>query len=243
MIRYVDSKKMGRGIHDWLDSHFHFSFADYYNPKNIHFGVLRVINDDLIQPGEGFGAHPHADMEIISYVVDGEITHRDSMGNEKSLSRGEVQYMSAGTGVVHSEYNHGKDVLRLLQLWIFPDQENHQPNYGDYKFKLEDRIDQWLHMVTSVESDKNVPIKIHQDVNIYSTILSKGKEIGFEVGNNRQAYLVLIEGDAVINAVHLHQRDALEIVKEDIVIKANKESHFLVVEMAFDQEWYDEQYR
>lgn len=105
MIKFIDSKKMGRGKHDWLDSHFHFSFADYYNPQNMQFGVLRVINDDLVKPNTGFDTHPHKNMEIISYVVDGELSHSDSMNNQHTLTRGQVQYMSAGTGVLHSEHN------------------------------------------------------------------------------------------------------------------------------------------
>ncbi|MDR2610288.1 MAG: pirin family protein, partial [Clostridiales Family XIII bacterium] len=105
MIRYLDSEKYGRGVHEWLDTRHHFSFADYYNPDNINFGALRVVNDDLVKPNTGFGPHPHRDMEIISYVVEGELTHGDSMGNKRTLERGHVQYMSAGTGVIHSEEN------------------------------------------------------------------------------------------------------------------------------------------
>ena len=136
MLRYIDHTKMGRGIHGWLDSHFHFSFAEYYNPQNIQFGVLRVVNDDMVQPGTGFDTHPHQNMEILSYVVQGELTHADNMGNEQTLTRGQVQYMSAGTGVLHSEYNMGKDLLRFLQIWILPDASGYQPNYGDYRLSL-----------------------------------------------------------------------------------------------------------
>ena len=139
MRKYVDHTKMGRGQHGWLDSHFHFSFADYFNPQNIRFGVLRVFNDDIVQAQEGFDIHPHQDMEIISYVVQGELSHEDSMGNAHTLTRGQSQYMSAGTGVFHSEYNlQEKDELRFMQIWIFPDQRGYRPNYGDYRFALED---------------------------------------------------------------------------------------------------------
>ena len=113
MLRKIDHTKMGRSNLGWLQSIFHFSFAEYYNPANINFGALRVINDDLIAPQTGFGTHPHRDMEIISYVVDGELTHADSMGNQNSITRGQVQYMSAGTGVLHSEYNYGENTLSL----------------------------------------------------------------------------------------------------------------------------------
>ena len=243
MIKYIDSRKMGRGRHGWLDSHFHFSFAEYFNPDNIRFGVLRVLNDDIVQMGEGFDTHPHRDMEIISYVINGELSHKDSMGNAHTLTRGQSQYMSAGTGVTHSEYNYGDGELRFAQIWFFPDKKGYKPNYGDYRFKLEDRFDKWLPMATSYENASSMaPIRIHADINLYSTILSQGKQIDFQVGNDRQAYLVLFEGDATVNGIRMNMRDALEIVKEDITISANKKCHFIIIEMAFDEECYKEKY-
>lgn len=229
MLRKLESNNMGSSNLGWLRSKFHFSFAEYYNPKNIHFGVLRVINDDLINPHTGFNTHPHQNMEIVSYVVNGHLTHADSMGNSNTITRGEVQYMSAGTGVFHSELNQGDEIVRLLQIWILPDQSGHTPNYGDYRFKPEDRHNQWLHMVSSFEGD--APIKIHQDANIYSLELDKDNEIGFPVKEGRQAYLVQIEGKATINAIELDARDGMEIVEENLSIKANEDSHFLIIEM------------
>lgn len=229
MLRKIDSTNMGTGDHGWLKSTFHFSFANYYNPNNIQFGALRVINDDFIQPDTGFDTHPHRDMEIISYVVDGQLTHRDSMGNQRTISRGHVQYMSAGTGVFHSEYNLGLDVLRLLQIWILPDRAGHTPNYGDVAFHWEDRKNQWLHMISSVDGE--APIKIHQDANIYSLELEKGKDIHFSVKEGRQAYLVQIEGSSSINDVQLTERDGLEIVEEEMTVKAEETSHILMIEM------------
>ena len=134
MIRRLPVEKMGESNLGWLRSKFHFSFAEYFNENNINFGVLRVINDDHISAGTGFDTHPHRDMEIITYVVHGYLTHKDSMGNESTLSRGQVQYMSAGTGVRHSEYNNHSEELRLLQIWVLPDRKGHTPNYGEYKF-------------------------------------------------------------------------------------------------------------
>ena len=131
MIRLISHKKMGRSSLGWLESWFHFSFAEYYNSDNINYGVLRVINDDTIRPGTGFDLHSHRDMEIITYVIDGELTHADSMNNQRTLKRGDVQYMSAGTGVVHSEHNLGEKPLRLLQIWILPDRRGLEPQYGD----------------------------------------------------------------------------------------------------------------
>ena len=230
---------MGRGVHGWLDSHFHFSFADYYNPENIHFGVLRVMNDDLVQCGTGFDTHPHENMEIISYVVNGELSHRDSMGNERTLTRGQVQYMSAGTGVTHSEYNHGKERLRFFQIWIFPDRKGYTPNYGDVRFNLEDRNDRWLPLACSVENRNSpAPIKIHADVNAYAAIISPGGNLKFEVSPGRQAYLALIEGKAQLagdkgSSAALSMRDAAEI-DESFTITAGSEeaAHGLIIEMA-----------
>jgi redox-sensitive bicupin YhaK (pirin superfamily) len=223
---------MGRGIHDWLDSHFHFSFADYYNPGNIQFGVLRVINDDLVKPGTGFDIHPHKDMEIISYVIDGELTHGDSMGNRQTLTRGQVQYMSAGTGVLHSEHNLGKDMLRFLQIWIFADENDYQPNYGDYRFAFEDRMDKWLPIATWTDNaNSEAPIKIHADVNVYAAVISKGGSLDFPMSENRQAYMVLIDGEASVSDITLAKRDGLEIVEESIEVKAIEQSHLLIIEM------------
>jgi len=229
MLRKIDSRNMGSSNLGWLISKFHFSFAEYYNPSNIKFGVLRVINDDLIEANTGFDTHPHKDMEIISYVVDGELTHGDSMGNKNTITRGHVQYMSAGTGVYHSEHNLGKDRLRLLQIWIFPDKQGYKPNYGDYRFNWDDRKNKWLHMVSSKNGDAE--IKINQDANIYSLELNKGKEISFQVNKKRQAYLVQIEGSTIINDVDLNDRDGMEIVEEDILIQAKENAHILILEM------------
>ncbi len=229
MLRKRESNDMGSSNLGWLKSKFHFSFAEYYNPYNIKFGVLRVINDDLIEPDTGFDTHPHRDMEIITYVIDGELTHEDSMKNKNTISRGHVQYMSAGTGVTHSEFNFGKDILRLLQIWIYPDKQGYEPNYGDYRFNWRDRQNKWLHMVSSKDGDAQ--IIINQDINIYSLELDKGREISFTVNKKRQAYLVQIEGTSTINNIELSDRDGLEIVEEDILIKAKETSHFLILEM------------
>lgn len=220
---------MGKSNLGWLKSSFHFSFAEYFNPLNIRFGALRVLNDDLIQPKTGFDTHPHNDMEIITYVIDGELTHKDSMGNSSTISRGEVQYMSAGTGVYHSEFNYGNKDLRLLQIWVLPDKSGHKPNYGEYKFNWDDRINNWLQIVSS--NNGNGPVKINQDVNIYTTYLEKNNEISFKIDRNRQAYLVQIEGNSTINNIELNEKDALEIFEEDIKIDANENSHFLIIEM------------
>ncbi|MDP7980584.1 pirin family protein [Bacillus sp. WLY-B-L8] len=229
MFKKVNHKQMGRANHGWLNTHFHFSFADYYNPNNMRFGALRVINDDLVAAQTGFEMHPHRDMEIISYVVDGALTHQDSMGNRGTIERGHVQYMSAGTGVFHSEHNLGDETLRLLQIWILPDRAGHTPNYGEFKFDWSKRENTWFHMVSPI--DGGAPIEIHQDANLYSLALEKGKEITFSVGEGRQAYLVQIEGSGVVNGETLVMRDAAEVIEEDIRIQAAETAHYLVIEM------------
>ncbi|WP_195429999.1 pirin family protein [Clostridium sp. D46t1_190503_E9] len=235
MLRKLDHRNMGKSNLGWLKSIFHFSFAEYFNIDNMNFGVLRVINDDLIEGNTGFDLHPHKDMEIVSYVVEGELTHGDTMGNKNTISRGHVQYMSAGTGVYHSEYNLGDSTARLLQIWVIPDKKGYKPAYGDYRFNWDDRKNKWLNIVSSKDGDS--AIKINQDANFYVVELDKGKEIDFQVESNRQAYLVQIEGNSTINNLELNERDALEIIEEDILIKADKKSHILVIEMKKQLKW------
>ncbi|MDR1017498.1 MAG: pirin family protein [Lachnospiraceae bacterium] len=233
MYKKIDHNKMGRSNEGWLDSTHHFSFAGYYNPNNINFGVLRVLNDDHVEAKEGFGPHPHQNMEIVSYVIDGELSHADSMGNEHTLTRGQAQYMSAGTGVWHSELNHADKDLHFLQVWFFPDKNNYKPNYGDFRFNWNDRIDKWLHMVSSFNSANKAPIQIHSDVNVYSTYLTSGKTLDFKINEGRMVYLTLIEGEADVNGVSLSGKDAMEITDEkEINITSKENAHFFLVEVA-----------
>ncbi|SFC29300.1 pirin family protein [Clostridium uliginosum] len=229
MLSKIKSDDMGNSNLGWLRTKFHFSFAEYYNPYNMRFGALRVINDDLIKPDTGFDTHPHKDMEIITYVINGELTHEDSMGNKNTITRGHVQYMSAGTRVYHSEFNFREDTLRLLQIWILPDKQGYNPEYGDYRFNWTDRQNKWLHMIS--RKDGNAPIKINQDMNVYSLELGKEKEVNFTVKEGRQAYLVQIEGTSIINDIELNDRDGMKIIEEDILIQGKETSHILILEM------------
>lgn len=221
---------MGKSDLGWLHSNFHFSFADYFNPDNIQFGALRVLNDDRIEAQTGFDAHPHRDMEIISYIVDGQLTHVDSMRNKRTLGRGSFQYMSAGTGLFHSEHNLGEIPMRLLQIWILPDRKGYQPQYGDLELEWDIRSNKWYHAVSGQSGDAT--IKINQDANISVTEVEKGKDISFPVGPGRQAYLVQIEGSSRIKDLVLHAGDALTSVEENLEINAEETSHLLVIEMA-----------
>lgn len=230
MINLIKRDNMGHSNLHWLDSFHHFSFSNYYNPDNIQFGVLRVLNDDRVGMTTGFGTHSHEDMEIISYVVDGELTHSDSMGNHSKVNRGEVQYMSAGTGVTHSEHNYGHDVLRFLQIWFLPDKKGYEPNYGEYRFNWEDRIGRWM-PIASGDGDENFPIQLHSDIHMYSTFLPRKESLSFSIKEGRQAYLIVIEGWADINGLSVEERDAMEIIEEDIDISALESSHILIIEM------------
>ena len=232
MLKKLLKQNMGTSNLGWLESRFHFSFAEYRNPNNINFGVLRVLNDDIVHPLSGFDTHPHANMEIISYIVKGEITHKDSMGNSEILKRGEVQYLSAGDGIYHSEHNlHKSDDLRLLQIWIVPPKSGLPRLYGSKRYKEKDRINKLLNIVSN--QNGNADIKIYQDVNIYVCELELNKSLDYKIKENRQIYFVQIEGSSSINGISLDYGDAMEIVDiKEIQIKALKNSHFLFIEMA-----------
>lgn len=235
---------MGKSDLGWLKSLFHFSFAEYYNPKNMQFGMLRVVNDDLVAPNKGFELHPHRDMEIISYVVAGELTHADSMGNQRTLNRGDVQYMSAGKGVLHSEHNRGDETLRFLQIWILPDQKGRQPQYGDRQLDWSLRVDQWLKIAQGkTGSEPEIPIienaavnedviQLYQDANLYVTELNAPNQHILHIDKGRMAYLILIEGEAELNQVLIEARDAVELTEETAIIKTNSKAHILLIELA-----------
>lgn len=220
---------------NWLKSRFHFSFAEYSNPRNQNFGVLRVMNDDLVQPLRGFGNHPHRDVEIATYIVEGSLTHKDSMGTQESLTRGSVQYMSAGRGVTHSEHNLSpSEPLRFIQIWINTRQRGIPPKYGSATSSLEERHNKWAHLVSDVQSSDSCPIKINQDAKIFVTQIDEGKSVQFDLQSNRQAYLLCIEGETSVTGDHgsakLSRHDAAELVGPNKLTFTGK-SHLLMVEM------------
>lgn len=228
MIKQFKREELGNINHGWLDTINHFSFAGYYDPNRMGFGPLRVINDDIILADKGFDTHPHNDMEIISYIIHGELTHKDSMGNTSTLTRGQIQYMSAGTGITHSEYNKNKiDEIRILQIWIIPDEKNLIPNYGDEKLDWNLRVNKWLHVVS--DKDGEGIVKIYRDCNFYVTEINK--TIEFRVKKDRQAYLVNIEGDTLINGFKASPGDGFEIIEEDLIIIPEEKSHLIIIEM------------
>ncbi len=223
-----------KASHGWLRSRFHFSFAEYYDPDNESFGSLRVLNDDEIDPHSGFETHPHRDMEIITYSIKGELSHKDNMGNEQVLTPGNIQYLSAGTGITHSEKNESDEVVELFQLWILPTEKNLAPNYGQKEFNPELKKNKLLKMASGDGSDGSV--KINQDAILYSSLMDDGAEILHKL-KDRMAYLVVVEGTVIAGGdtgegVELKSRDSLRVSGEDhIVIKSVGNSHFILVDM------------
>ena len=207
MITLRKSQDRGHAQHGWLDSYHSFSFADYYDPQWMGFRSLRVINEDRVAPAQGFGSHPHRDMEIITYVLSGQLKHKDSMGNEGIINPGEVQKMSAGTGVVHSEFNASpKNEVHLFQIWITPDTKDLKPVY-----------EQSLLPVDQQNSFVVFPVNIHQDAKIFRGRISKGFELSYEMKKERGVWLQLVSGLLNINANSLEEGDAALIEKESLL--------------------------
>lgn len=198
--------------HGWLKSNFSFSFAEYRDPDNMNFGPLRVLNDDFIAPLKGFGAHPHKEMEIVSVVLQGQLQHQDSTGNKEVIRRGEVQRMTAGTGIVHSEVNPSADEeVNLLQLWFLPNERGLTPSYEQLAYDLSAMKNRLLPVVSNRPQEENTA-SIHQDLTLYLSELEAGAELTFQQEEGRRIYLFIIEGDVTLNGEQLlHKRDAARI--------------------------------
>ncbi len=231
MFNIKKSNERGQAEHGWLKSYHSFSFADYYDPKNIHFGPLRVINEDYIAGGMGFGTHPHADMEIISYPVAGGIRHRDSMGNEGVVRPGEIQYMSAGTGVQHSEHNASQtEEAHLLQIWIMPDQKGVTPRYGQKSF-IKELETQKLVCLASPDG-RNGSIAIHQNANVYASRLKANNEFKLDLPEYRRIWVQAIRGSIAVDKQKLEPGDAASAKDiREVLFKADQDSEFLVFEL------------
>jgi quercetin 2,3-dioxygenase len=230
MMKIRKANERGHANHGWLDTYHTFSFADYYDPKWMGFRSLRVINDDLVMPGMGFGTHPHRDMEIISYVLSGAIEHKDSMGNGRVIHAGEFQYMAAGTGVQHSEFNPSKtEALRLLQIWIEPDQKGVKPRYAEKNFATAP-TGKW-HLVAS-KSGRDGSIAIHQDANLSFTKLDAGQPMAYPLAASRHAWVHVIEGEVKLNGKTLLGGDAAAIDNESTIeLAAAKPSQVLLFDL------------
>lgn len=225
--------KRGHADHGWLNAHHSFSFASWYDPTKIHFGALRVLNDDIVQGGMGFGRHPHDNMEIITIVLDGKLEHKDSMGHTQQIVPNEVQVMSAGSGITHSEYNPDPDhSTNLLQTWIFPNKQQVQPRYDQKMFPAEERANKLQELVSPMNSD-DPGLKIHQDAWIYRTTVDGGNSVSHKLhSKNNGAYIFVIDGNVEVGDQKLGKRDALGISDTDAFeIKANSKSDVLVFEV------------
>jgi redox-sensitive bicupin YhaK (pirin superfamily) len=232
MIAIQKSADRGYANHGWLKSYHSFSFASYYNPQKMGFRDLRVINEDYVDPGKGFATHSHRDMEIVSYVLEGGLEHKDSMGNTAIIYPGEVQIMSAGTGVSHSEYNpSSQDLVHLLQIWILPDTQGLTPRYEQKKYPNEEKQNQ-LRLVVSPDG-RDGSVTIHQDAKIYASLLDTGKQVEHQLGANRHAWIQLITGEIVVNDSWLVAGDAVAISEQDkVAIAAQQNSEFLLFDLA-----------
>jgi hypothetical protein len=222
----------GHADHGWLNAWHSFSFAGYHDPSRIHFGALRVLNDDTIAGGMGFGTHPHDNMEIITIPLSGQLEHRDSMGNTGIISKGEVQVMSAGTGIQHSEKNkNAKEPLKLLQIWLFPDTKNVEPRYDQRAFDLSASSNSLLNIVSPMGSTEG--LNIHQHAWFHLGKLDKDFSITYELKDKANGvYAFLIEGEVTINGEKLEKRDAVGITEADkLEIKATSDGEILLMEL------------
>lgn len=233
MIKHYPYETLGKAEHGWLKSSHHFSFAHYYNPQRMGFGTLRVINDDWVQAGSGFPPHPHNNMEIISFIRSGEIAHQDSVGNKGLTQAGEVQVMSAGTGVVHSEYNLSKDPLTFYQIWIMPNKQNVTPRWEAKQFPQEASDDHLPMLVSGFEEDKDEALFIHQQARIFGGKLSKDANIDHKI--THQAYVLASDGEIEISSGEqsfvLKKGDGAEVTElNSVTIKALDNSEVLVID-------------
>lgn len=223
----------GHANHGWLDSWHTFSFANYYDPNRIHFGALRVLNDDTVAPGMGFGKHPHDNMEIVSIPLEGDLEHGDSMGTVAVIKQGDVQAMSAGTGIIHSEKNKNNDrQVKFLQIWVFPNQKNVQPRYDQKTFSDKDKHNKLLTVVSPIGSNDD-SVQVHQDAWFHLGKLDKGTQLTYDIkkkGNG--VYAFVLNGDITINDIALNRRDGLGISETDsLSITADDNAEILLMEV------------
>ena len=232
--KLFEANSRGNADHGWLKANFSFSFGNYYNPERVQFGMLRVLNDDTIAGGMGFGTHPHANMEIITIPLEGGLKHRDSMGNEGVIRFGEVQVMSAGTGIQHSEMNASQnDTAKTLQLWVFPDEEDVTPRYDQKSFDIENQINKFVTIVSPKDKNDGNALWVYQQTFFNLGIFEKDTSITYKVNiPENGVYLFLIEGEIEVENQILKTRDAMGIIDfEQFEIKINSKSKILLIEV------------
>jgi redox-sensitive bicupin YhaK (pirin superfamily) len=232
MIAIRKSSDRGHADHGWLDTHFTFSFADYDDVKHVQFRTLRVMNDDRVAGGGGFPMHPHRDMEIVTYVLEGALEHRDSMGNGSVIRPGDVQYMSAGTGVTHSEFNASeKDPVHLYQIWMFPDKTGYKPAYDQKNFSAAEKQGQ-LRLLASPDG-RGGSVKIRQDNELYATILGANESVRHELKPDRHAYVQVARGSVKLNGKLLNEGDGAAISAEkSLELIGVKDAEVLLFDLA-----------
>jgi redox-sensitive bicupin YhaK (pirin superfamily) len=229
MIQIRPSEERGRNKIEWLDTHFTFSFDQYFDPEHIQFRSLRVLNEDVVAPGKGFGMHPHKDMEILTWILDGSLEHRDSMGTGAVIRPGELQHMTAGSGVMHSEFNPSpKDPTHLLQIWIVPEKKNLKPEYEQLAFPDKDLRGKFHHV-----AGPKAPVTIHQDADLFIARLDKNDETKHDIKPGRHAWMQVARGTVRVNDVELKQGDGAAISKEnEIRVVAQEPSEVLLFDLA-----------
>lgn len=226
------SDTRGHAKHGWLDSRHTFSFAEYYEPQRMHFGVLRVLNDDTVEPGMGFGTHPHENMEIISIPLEGDLEHRDSMGNISVIKHGNIQVMSAGSGIYHSEYNRNKDSkVKFLQIWVIPNKRNVTPRYDQITMDIADRYNKFQQILSPDPNDEGV--WIHQNAWFHLGNFEKDKTAEYRIKDNGNGvYAFILSGDVTINGQQLSTRDGLGIWNTEIIsVISNSDSEILLMDV------------
>ena len=220
---------LGAANHGWLDAHHHFSFADYYDPARMNWGAIRVWNDDIIQPQSGFPPHPHADMEIVTYVRTGAITHKDSLGNEGRTEAGDVQVMSAGSGIRHAEYNLESEATTIFQIWIMPNRKGGSPRWGAKPFPKGNRSGAWQILASGMEGDTEA-LPIRTNARVVGATLKAGESLSYEVGTGRYAYLVPATGAVEIDGLRANARDGVAIKEGPITVTALEEAEIVLVD-------------
>jgi redox-sensitive bicupin YhaK (pirin superfamily) len=232
MIELRPYQTLGGAEHGWLDTRHHFSFADYYDPARMHWGGLRVWNDDRIAPHSGFPAHPHRDMEIITYVRQGAITHQDNLGNSGRTEAGDVQVMSAGTGITHSEYNREEVEARIFQIWIMPNAQGLPPSWGSKPFPKSDRAGRFVTLASGLPGDADV-LPLRADARLVAATLSTGQSAEYRLTEGRHAYLVPARGMLEVNGVTVRAGDGLAIRDEILLqVNAHEDSEVILVDVA-----------
>jgi quercetin 2,3-dioxygenase len=235
MITIRPANERGHANHGWLDTYHTFSFNTYHDPKHMHFRSLRVINDDKVAPGYGFGTHPHNDMEIVTYVLEGALAHKDSMGTGSTIVAGEVQRMSAGTGVLHSEFNHStSEEVHLLQIWIMPEKRGIEPSYEQKFFPDEEKLNRFR--VVAARDGRDGAVKIHQDASIHATLIEEGKCASYTFEKGRYAWVHVARGSVTLNGKTLNAGDGAAISDEsEIKLTGNsngKKAEVLLFDLA-----------